>query len=191
VILGEKVRLRAIERSDIPMFVRWFNDPDLRRWISMYLPMSTAAEEQWFEGQLQDETSQMLVIETHEGMAIGNIGLFDIKPRNATAEIGISIAEAEYRGRGYGTDALRTLLRFAFDEVNLHRVYLRAYEFNERAIRSYEKSGFKREGVFRQSEFTSGRYVDMVVMGVLRSEWRQTVASDDVPAADGGMRGSP
>jgi RimJ/RimL family protein N-acetyltransferase len=171
MIVGERIRLRATERSDIPTFVRWFNDPELLRNLAMYLPMSEASEEKWFEDHLADESSHVFVIETADGVPIGNLGLDSIDWQNRSAACGISIGEKDYQAQGYGTDALRTLLGFAFDELNLHRIYLQVYDFNERAIRCYEKIGFRHEGRLRQSRFTGGRYVDELVMGMLREEW--------------------
>lgn len=171
MLIGEKVRLRAIERSDIPMFVRWFNDPELLRYLSMYVPMSQASEEQWFERVLKDETQHIFVIEAADGTAIGNLGLFSIDWKNRSAGLGIGIGEKECWGQGYGSDALRTLLRLAFGEMNLNRVYLHVYDFNKRAIRCYEKIGFQHEGRLRQAQYTGGRYVDELIMGILRSEW--------------------
>lgn len=171
MIIGERVRLRAIERSDIPLFVRWFNDPDVLQYLAMYIPMSEAAEERWFDAQLEDEKSHVFVMETLEGVAIGNLGLFDIDWKNRSAACGVSICEKAYWDQGYGADALRTLLRFAFGEMNLNRIYLSVYDFNARAIRCYEKIGFSHEGRLRQSRFTGGRYVDELVMSMLRREW--------------------
>jgi len=173
MIVGEKTLLRAIERVDIPMFVRWFNDPDVLQFLSMYLPMSEAAEEQWFERQISDSGAHVLVIETLEGKPIGNLGFSEIDHKNRQAWFGISICESDYRDRGLGTDAVRTLLCFAFEEMNLNRVALRVLDFNTRAIRCYEKVGFKHEGRLRQSHFTRGQYVDELVMGILSSEWRE------------------
>jgi len=173
VIIGEKTRLRAIERADIPLFVRWFNDPEVLGFLSMYLPMSEAAEEQWFERQLADSKSLVFVIETMDGTPIGNLGFCEIDQKNRHAWFGISICEAGYRDRGFGTDALDTLLKFAFEEMNLNRVALRVLDYNHRAIRCYEKVGFKREGRLRQSHFSKGRYVDELVMGILSSEWQE------------------
>jgi len=173
MIIGEKTRLRAIERSDIPTFVRWFNDPEVRRYLNMYVPLSEAEEERWFERQLEDDNQCVFAIETMEGVHIGNVGLHDIDWKNRKAGCGIVIGEKAYWDQGYGTDALRTLLRFAFEELNLHRVFLHVFDFNERAIRCYEKCGFRHEGRLRQSRFTEGRYVDELVMAVLREEWEE------------------
>ena len=174
MIYGERVRLRAIEREDIPRFVRWFNDPEVRRYLTSYEPMSHAVEERWFEEHLARRNDIILAIEVREGdewIHIGNIGLHRIDWKNRTATLGIVIGERGYWGRGYGTDAVRTMLRYAFDELGLNRVELETFSFNPRAIRCYEKAGFVREGVRRRALYRDGRYHDVIIMGILRSEF--------------------
>lgn len=170
MIVGHKTRLRAIEREDIPTFVKWFNDPEVRHYLEMYLPMSKAAEEEWFEAHLKDDSSRIFAIETEEGVHIGNVGLHQLDWKNRNAFLGIVIGEKEYWGRGYGSDAIIALLDFAFNEMNLHRVHLSTYDFNQRAIRCYEKCGFRHEGRAREAHFTDGRYHDSLLMAILRKE---------------------
>ena len=173
MIYGQKTRLRRIEREDIPTFVRWFNAPEVREFLIMNRPISKAEEEQWFERQLGKENQEIFAIETADGVHIGNIGLHDISWVHRHAELGIVIGEKEYWGQGYGSDAIRTLLRFAFQEMNLHRVYLRVYEDNARGIRAYEKCGFQHEGRMREAIFRQGRYYDELRMGILCHEFEQ------------------
>ena len=175
MILGQTVRLRAIERDDLPTFVRWFNDPEVRRYLLMYMPMSLAEEEKWFEEQLQKRDSRIFAIEAIDGdqpVHIGNIGIHDIDWKNRMTEVGIAIGEKDYWGRGYGSDALKTLLHFAFQEMNLHRVQLRVHDYNARAIRCYEKCGFQHEGRQRQALFRDGEYHDVLLMGILADEFQ-------------------
>lgn len=174
-ITGKKIRLRAIERSDIPTFVRWFNDPEVRQYLAMYMPMSQAQEERWFEAQLEQRDRFIFGIETLDGKLIGNLGLINIDWKNSHALLGIVLGEKEYWGQGYGTDAITAVLGFAFKQMNLHRVHLATYEYNKRAIRCYEKCGFKLEGRMRQAHFYDGQYHDELVMGILREEF---VAND-------------
>ena len=95
----------------------------------------------------------------------------NVSERNHNAELGIVIGEKEYWSQGYGTDAIKTLLRYCFDELNYHKVYLRVYDFNTRGIRCYEKCGFRIEGRLRQHMFRHGAWHDEIVMGVLRDEF--------------------
>ena len=93
--------------------------------------------------------------------------------RNRHAELGVVIGEKAYWGQGYGSDAICTLLRFGFEEMNLHRIYLRVYEDNARGIRAYEKCGFCQEGRLREANFRQGRYHDELVMGILSHEFAE------------------
>jgi len=174
MIVGEKVRLRPIERDDLPRYVEWFADPEVRRHLALYLPFSLAQEERWFENlleRLERREDVVLAIETAEGVHIGNVGLHRIDWRNRNAELGIAIGERSYWNQGYGTDAIRTLLSLAFREMNLHRVFLRVDADNARGIRCYEKAGFRREGVLREAVFKEGAYHDQYIMSILQSEF--------------------
>ena len=174
MIVGEKVCLQPIERSDLPRFVRWFADPEVRRYLAVYLPFSLAQEERWYEsllGRLERQEDLVLTIETADGVRIGNVGLHAIDWKNRSAELGIAIGEKAYWDRGYGTDAIRTMLGLAFREMNLHRVSLRVDVDNARGLRCYEKSGFRKEGVFRDMVFKNGAYCDQYVMSILESEF--------------------
>ena len=171
MIYGEKTRLRRIEREDIPTFVRWFGDPDVRSFLLVNSPISHAQEEKWFERKLEDDDSELFAIETLDGTHIGNIELFDFQRIHSRAELGVVIGEKAYWGQGYGSDAIRTLLRFGFEELNLHRIQLCVYEDNERGIRAYQKCGFQLEGRQRDAIYRQGRYYDLLIMGVLADEF--------------------
>ena len=173
MIPGERTQLRRIERTDIPTFVRWFSDPAVREFLLINRPISLVEEESWFEAQLRDQSSEIFAIETLDGTHIGNIGLHDINWVHRRAEMGIVIGEKEYWGRGFGSDAICALLAFAFNEMNLHRIYLQVYEDNERAIQAYKKCGFKLEGTLREAIFRKGTYYDEHIMAVLRSEFAE------------------
>jgi len=191
MIPGGRVRLRAIEREDIPRFLRWLNDPGVRHYLTMYLPFSRAEEEEWFERHLRDEGSRVLAIETTEGEHIGNIGLHDIDWKDRCAVLGVFIGERAFWDQGYGTDAVHALLGLAFQEMGLHRISLRVFDFNQRAIRCYQKCGFRQEGCLREAHFTEGRYHDVLLMGILAREFtppREHSGSDVLQAPGGGGR---
>lgn len=175
MIFGERIRLRAPDRLDIPLFVTWLNDPEVRFGLLIHLPMSIAEEENWFEEMLKRPAHERpLVIEIMQGeewLPIGNCGFHNIEWRVRTGEVGIMIGEKSFWNKGYGTEAIRLLLRHGFTTLNLNRIYLEVYENNPRAIRSYEKAGFIHEGRKRQAMFKDGEYLDILIMSVLRQEW--------------------
>ena len=172
---GSKVHLRPIERDDLPRYVRWFGDPEVRRHLSVYLPFSLAQEERWFDGlaeRLEQGNDVVLAIDTRQGVHIGNVGLHGINWKDRHAELGIVIGDKEHWGQGYCGDAINTLLRLAFGEMNLHRVYLRVDADNTRGIRCYTKCGFQVEGTLRDAVFRGGAYHDQLLMSILRSEFQ-------------------
>jgi RimJ/RimL family protein N-acetyltransferase len=173
MIEGSLVRLRAPEIGDLERNHRWMNDREVTRYLSARYELSLAAEEAWMRERVGVPLSwdnAFFAIETKEGRHIGNTNLFALAAEDRKAELGIMIGEKDCWSQGYGTDAVRTLVRFAFDEMNLNRVQLHAYAFNERAIAAYRKVGFIEEGRMRQFHYAEGAYHDAVVMGVLRGE---------------------
>jgi RimJ/RimL family protein N-acetyltransferase len=176
VIYGERVRLRAIERHDLPRFVAWFNDPEVRRGLNVFQPMSLVEEERWYEDMLEkDPLERQLAIDVQEGddwIHIGSCGVAELDMRNRRCQIGISIGARSYWNQGLGTDALGVLLRHAFQTLNLNRVALYVFANNRRAIRMYERLGFQEEGRLRQAHYDQGEYEDVIVMGLLRDEWQ-------------------
>ena len=167
---GERVRLRPIELEDAGRLHAWFNDAEVIGNLSGRYPISLAYEERWIRERTQDATRMFLAIETSEGRHIGTIGLYDMRIEDRNAALSITIGEKECWSKGYGADAIRTLLRFAFHEMGLHRVWLTTLDFNQRAIACYLKCGFRHEGRLRQDVFRHGRYRDFVLMGILRDE---------------------
>lgn len=175
MIYGKRIRFRAPERSDIPTFVEWLNDPEVRRGISAFLPMSLAREEQWFENMLAlPVESHPFAIELKKGskwLLIGSCGFHDIDWRSRKAEVGIMIGDKRHWNKGLGTEAMELLLQHGFETLNLHRIYLKVFDNNPRAIRSYEKAGFVVDGRLRETHFREGGYIDDLLMSVLRFEW--------------------
>lgn len=178
MLRGERVLLRAMERSDLQ---RWHEL--LNREVELvsigfgaWEPQTLASIEARFEKGLDEPRSQF-VIET-DGLVIGNTGLkhWNWDRRSGTAELYISIFDPAYLGKGYGREALELLLDWAFRTQNWRRIWLDTLGSNERAIRSYRAVGFVEEGCLRQRDYHDGVYDDLVVMGLLRDEWetRQT-----------------
>lgn len=166
---GLKVRLRAVEPSDAPAFTRWQNDRETVINISGAgrMPMSEAEERDY----IMRNSYNTFAIETHDGRLIGNCSFFGVDHQSRTCRIGILIGEKSARGKGYGFDALKTLLEFLFIERNMYRVALEVFSYNEPAVALYEKMGFTREVTYRQQAYAMGRYWDEYCYGLLRPEF--------------------
>lgn len=177
MIYGDRVRLRHVEREDLPQFVEWLNDPEVSQGLTLHTPLSMAEEENWFENVLKGPIDERpLVIEAMEDdewRMIGNSGFHNLDWRNRNAELGIFIGDKTYWDQGYGTEVVRLLLRHGFSTLNLYRIFLRVFEDNSRAIRAYEKAGFIHEGRQRQAEYHDGQFYDVLFMSVLRPEWAE------------------
>jgi diamine N-acetyltransferase len=176
MIEGKQVRLRAIERSDLPRFVEWLNDPEVIENLYLYVPLSLGQEENWYQEILTKPVEeQPLAIEVKQGegwKTIGTMAFVSINWHDHSSEIGIAIGDKSNWNKGYGTDALRLLLKYGFQTVGLNRIWLRVYETNQRGIRAYTKAGFVHEGIMRQARWQNGKFIHMHIMSVLREEWR-------------------
>ncbi len=181
MIIGELVRFRGVERSDIPRFVTWLNDPEVIAGILVRYPISQADEEGWFDRMLTRPTDERVMgIEAREiapdgspetWSLIGSCAFDHIDWRVHSAEFGILIGEKSFWNRGYGTAAVRLLAKHGFETLNLNRIFLHVFETNPRAIRAYEKAGFRLEVRERQAEYRNGRYNDMLLMSLLKEEY--------------------
>jgi RimJ/RimL family protein N-acetyltransferase len=185
VIRGDRLYLRAIERDDLQRCHDWMNDEALRSTLAQRYPMSLAQEADWIErtSRGQDPSHRTFAICLFEGdRHIGNCGLEAIERDNGVATFGILIGEADARGKGFGEEATRLLCRFAFDEMNLHKIRLDVYASNEGAVKTYERVGFREEGRLREEAFREGRYLDVVRMGLLRGELTKPAPHRPPPA---------
>ncbi len=174
-IAGERVVLRAWEREDVKL--RWETDQTadatelrLRDWHGP--PQSLQQREAEFDAsQAEADPGTVSLIIQRDDQVVGDINLFHIDVRNRNASVGLSVWRADDRGKGYGSDALRSVLRWAFSELNLHRVELSVAPENAAAIHVYEKLGFVHEGSRREAHFSDAAYGDDVMMGLLRREF--------------------
>jgi len=183
-----RVYLRPPERSDIPLFVSWFNDWRTARTLGLRAPLSTATEERWFDGMIGRQGSSDYVFVAcllEDDRPVGNCGLHDIDPENGGAMLGIAVGRPDDQGQGLGSDMLRALLGFGFGQLRLERIWLDVYDANPGARRVYERVGFVYEGTLRHDAFREGRYLDVVRMSILADEWRAQQMSA-TPAAEPG-----
>lgn len=190
VLTGKLVRLSAFDLEEMSKaFPRWNRNSEYFRLLnSSGQPLQSAqAALKWMEEELGEPSpaGYFFSIRTlAEDKLIGELGLEVVSWPGGDAFVALGIGEVEYWSKGYGTEAMNILLRFAFEEVNLRRVTLSVFEYNPRAIRSYEKAGFRHEGRTRAVLNKEGRRWDILYMGILREEWLEQ--NDQAPAAGNG-----
>ena len=173
MLRGERVTLRSVEREDLERLWRFWNDLDveLAGGGDPPMPISLERMRSRFDREAREGARDKtdFVIEA-DGECIGHCGLFDIDLAARHCELGITIGVREYWGRGYGREAVRLLLDYAFRVRNLRRVWLEVHADNERGIRAYRSCGFVEEGRMREHVWLAGRYVDNVIMGIMRED---------------------
>lgn len=171
---GERVYLRPVEREDLPLIRKWANDPEIRALTGEVTPMSQAAAEEWFERVQADRDRVWFIVALKENdRPIGEAGLLRMFPAWRTTDLSIILGEKDAWGKGYGSEALHLLLDYAFGALNFHRVAVGVVGFNERALRFYEKAGFKQEGIQRDGYYHNHAYHDFVMLSILEDEFRK------------------
>ena len=173
MLVGKKVKLRALELADLDHCLKWLNDWNVvRNLTALWYPIGRETQRAWLEARLRgdDPTEKVFVIETLSSQYLGNCGLETIDLRDRKARVGIVIGFSESWDKGYGRETLQLLARYAFDFLNLRKLYLDTYAFNERARKCYQEVGFVQEGVFRKEFFRDGDYHDILRFGLFKEE---------------------
>lgn len=171
ILQGARVALRPLAAGDLRKIVKWYSDPQVIHFLGRGSPVTLAEEERWFRDYERKPDEQIFAIEV-EGRHVGNLGLHRVDRVHRKADLGIVIGETMFWSRGFGTEAVRLGLRYAFEDLGMNKVALDVIEYNHRAIRSYEKCGFQREGIQRQDVYKDGRFVNVVRMSILADEFR-------------------
>ncbi len=186
-IVGERVALGPHRRNLLPVYQRWINDFATMRTLALPpAPMTLEAETAWYDSMAQSTTERVFTVyERKSGRPIGNTGLHGVDHRNRTATFGLLIGEPGARGKGYGTEATRLVLDYAFTGLGLHNVMLTVYEFNLAARRVYEKAGFRQIGSRRECRWMGGHLWDEIFMDCLATEFTSPVLGEilvpDIP----------
>jgi RimJ/RimL family protein N-acetyltransferase len=178
LLQGERVQLTAFAPRDLPTFARWYQDTAFSRRFdaSPAMPKTEKQVAEYIEEQQKSPTAYPFAIRLlNTDDMIGYGELDGILWTQGTGWTSIAIGDPAFRGQGYGAEALRLLLNFGFAELNLRRVQLTVFSYNTPAIRLYEKLGFQREGVFREFLHRDGQTFDMLLYGLLRREFKDTI----------------
>lgn len=179
-ILGKKVLIRAIEKEDLELLHKWANDPEI--WYLLdgwHFPSSMEFQNQWFASIQNDPLNVRLAVEAPDLGLIGTANLVSIDWKNNHAFHGMMLGDKDVRGKGYGTDTIMAIMRYAFEELHLERLDGSMIEYNTASLRTYcGKCGWKEEGRLRNWYFRRGRYWDKILVGVTRQDYEALVADD-------------
>lgn len=168
---GRKTVLRSPSKADIPNLLRWMNDPDVRVYLSGYMPFTEGMETAWIESLDKQTNDIVLMVETKEGIPIGVMGLHKIRWVDGTATTGAAFGEKAYWGKGYGQDAKMALLEYAFHTLNLRKICSACFAFNSRSAAYNIRCGYRIEGRRKKQSYCKGRYYDEILLCVFREWW--------------------
>lgn len=173
-LVGKKLYLSPRSLEDAEQYTEWMNDFETTDYTGRsHQIMTIEAEKKYLEEKI-DEESTFAVIDIKNDKLIGTVGLHKVNHFKRTATLGIFIGDKNYRNNGYGTEAIRLILDYGFNYLNLNNIKLDLMEFNERALACYKKCGFKEYGRRRKCEFINGKYYDTIEMDILAEEFKDS-----------------
>lgn len=165
----EKITLAPFTWEQAQVYRDWVNQEESARWLTRSLPVTPLEHQRWYENLVQRQDAVVFsVLENKSGEYLGNVWLWGVHPVHRSAELRILLGPRA-KGKGYGSEACRGLLRFAFNDLNLHKVYLYVLNHNKAAVRAFEKSGFVSEGVLKDEFFVASKYEDALRMAAFSS----------------------
>ena len=164
---GDLLFLSPVCQEDAPIYTRWMNDPQVTDGLGNTSFVFSLEKEQKFLQENMDGYT-FAIVRRQDGKLLGNCSIQEVDFMHQRAEVGIFIGDEEDRGKGYGTAALGLLIGYAFDTLHLHSLMLRVFDYNERAIRCYEKLGFRRIGCRREAHWHAGQWHGIVLMDLVQ-----------------------
>ena len=172
-IIGKKIYLRAMEPDDMELFRKMTNDPEMeKRIVGWSFPVARAQQLKWYESSINSKSEiRLSVVLRKDDSLLGMLNLVDIDWKNGTAQHGIRLADNVPRREGIGTDAVMTLMKYAFEELRLHRLEGGWLVNNIASQRLYEKCGWKSEGIKREAIYAEGSYLDFIIAGILEKDY--------------------
>ena len=167
---GEHVYISPMNPGDAEIYTKWLNDPEIVKYLSVHNGLISLLGEKDYLEEFSKQEFHLCIVKKENDELIGSIALEEIDYKSGTAALGIFIGDVKNLGKGYGTEAIKLLTKYAFDHLRLHSIYLRTLDTNERAQKSYEKCGFKEFGRRHESMFIDGKYHDLVYMELINKE---------------------
>ncbi len=176
MLFGQNIYLRGLELTDLPEIMKYWNNQELKQFLNATTPHSAQEEEEWirktWEERKNGESYVYGIVLTDSDIYIGNVEVRIKDPISRRGNLGIAIFNPVYWGKGFGTEAIEVMLKYAFTTLNLHSAELEVFSNNPRAQRCYEKCGFQKSGVRREALFVNGEYRDIFLLDITKEEWK-------------------
>jgi RimJ/RimL family protein N-acetyltransferase len=172
MLKGKQIKLVPLEKEDLGNSLLWANDMSLNSRMLRVLPVTKADQDSWYQSVVEDPSKVVFAIKTlKEDKHVGNAGIYHIDWVHRRGQFWILIADRDFRKRGVGEEVTGLMQKYAFDNLNLNKLYLNVSQDNKEAISLYEKLNFRREGIFQEHYFIEGKYVDIITMAILRKNF--------------------
>lgn len=169
ILENDKIKLEPIDKSVTDLMVSWRNNPKVQQNFIFREKFTAEMHNHWLDTKVKNgEAIQYIIVEKQHSTPIGSVFIRDIDNINNSAEFGILIGNDEYRGKGYGSEATKLFLKFCFERLNFHRIFLRVFANNTMAINMYSSSGFVKEGIFHDMIKIDDKYYDIVFMAIIK-----------------------
>lgn len=172
-LVGDRIYLSPRNTEDLEKFTEWMNDFQITDYTGRSGMLVTLDSEKKYLEENSSPQATFVIVTLDKNEMIGTVGLERINDIHRTATLGIFIGNKEYWNNSYGTEAIRLILDYGFNYMNLHSVKLELMSFNERALKCYKKCGFKEAGRIRESRYINGKYYDTIFMDILKSEFKE------------------
>lgn len=173
-LVGDRIYLSPRCIDDVEQFTEWLNDFEITDYIGRSAQLTSFESEKKYLEENADSEATFSIVTINDDKLIGTISLERINYTNKSAILGIFIGDKDYLSKGYGTEAIRLLLDYGFNYINLHSIKLNLMSFNERALKCYKKCGFKETGRIRENKFINGKYYDTICMDILQNEFTES-----------------
>jgi diamine N-acetyltransferase len=171
-LIGKKVYLRPVELSDLELFCRCGNNPEVRYSFFIAFPTNRVRQEEFIRGLYKEKDLILFtIVAKDENIPVGHAGLYRIDLVSRVATYGIIISDSKFWGKGYGSEVTKLMVDYGFRTLGLNRIQLHVWAENVAGKKAYEKAGFKLEGTLRQAMFHEGKYCDFYVMSILREKY--------------------
>jgi len=166
-IEGEKVYLSPINLDDYELYVKWLNNPRITQYLDCNDSLITLSKEKELLEKIANEEFSFAIIKKEDDTLLGNVGVTKIDYKNGRATLGIFIGDEDNLSKGYGSEAIKLLIDFAFKEIRLHNIALTVLANNPRAIKAYTKCGFVEYGRRHEAIYHNGEYIDLIYMEII------------------------
>ncbi|MBA2964831.1 MULTISPECIES: UDP-4-amino-4,6-dideoxy-N-acetyl-beta-L-altrosamine N-acetyltransferase [Ramlibacter] len=173
MLTSKRIRLRAIEEQDLEIMAKWRSDPSVYEYFYEYLPISVRQQKNWYERQLSDSSEINFIVADKANEPVGTVSIYHIDRRNRKAEWGrLIIGDPKARAGGIGAEIEALVLEYAFEHLNIHKLYCEVLVENRSVVELHKKFGFRQEGVLSEHAFKAGKYVDVAALAMLDHEYK-------------------